>query len=167
MTRLLPLLTLLGHSALANVTFPGDVQTKYSLDGAPLCNLCHSNGFGGAGTADTRFAVAAQARGLTSNPSSLNAALDRLEADAVDSDGDCVNDIAELIAGTNPNVADNSCGGDDGGTGGGTGGGGGTGTGGGTPQPPPPLQFGCGSEVVPGLLFGASLLLLSRRRWRR
>jgi hypothetical protein len=141
--------------ALASATYPGEIQTKYGLANIPsqLCTLCHP-GATGTGTATTRFAVALQARGLVgSSPASLNMALDRLATDMVDSDGDGVTDVAELMAGTNPNVAEAS--GMDGGTGGGGGGG---------SLVVPDLKYGCGADVTPGLLLLGALIPLLRRR---
>ena len=145
---------LTASAVFASDYYPSTIQAKYSLGSPPAqsCSLCHSNGITGSGTVNTPIGKALRARGLVSNnDASLKTALDKLATDAVDSDGDTVTDVAELMAGTNPNVAE---GGTDGGTGGG---GGGTTT-------VPNLRFGCGAEVVPGLLIVALLPILRRRR---
>ncbi len=162
MYRVSLLLLVIAAPAFATDTFPATIQTKYGLADLPpeLCALCHTNGITGTGTVNTPFGRAVRMRGLLPNDAaSLNAALDALAADAVDSDNDGVTDVAELMAGTSPNVANAMP--TDGGTGGGTGGGGG-----GVIVIPPP-KFGCGAAVVPGLLFFAALLPLLRSRKRK
>jgi hypothetical protein len=147
---------LFASTALASADYPGEIMTKYGLSGLPpqLCSLCHPNGSGGTGTATAPMAIALQARGLTSgSAASLAMALDRLEADMVDSDGDGVIDVQELKNGTDPNKKDVA-------TDGGTGGGGGT-------TVIPALTYGCGANVAPELLFLLLLAPLARRRSRR
>jgi len=149
-------LLLLAAPAWASDTFPAAIQNKYGLGMQPpeLCALCHTNGITGLGTVNTPFGKAVRMHGaVAGDTAALNAALDAMAADATDSDADGVTDVAELMAGTSPNVGS--------GTGGGAGGGGG----GGTVLPPP--RYGCGAEVVPGLLFVAGLLPLLRSRRRR
>lgn len=148
------LLLLVAAPAWATDTFPATIQNKYSLPALPgeLCSLCHTNGITGAGTVNTPFGRALRMRGLLPNDTaSLNAALDALATEAVDSDGDGITDVAELMADTSPNVPNM-------GTGGGSGGGGGS-----TIVVPPP-RFGCGASVVPELIFLAALVPLLRRR---
>lgn len=54
----------------------------------------------------TPFGTAMRSRGLTAyDDASVRTALDALEAEHKDSDGDGTPDIAELRAGTNPNAA--------------------------------------------------------------
>lgn len=151
------LFVLVAAPAWATDQFPGVIQTRYSLAAAPACNLCHTNGITAVGTVTTPFGAALRAKGLVANDvASLNTALDALTTGMVDSDGDGVTDVAELMAGTDPNVGAAS---GDGGTGGGTGGGGGNTVG--------PLQYGCGASVVPELLAFGLLVPLLRRRARR
>jgi uncharacterized protein (TIGR03382 family) len=91
-------------SALATSNFPGAVRAKLALTYDPECSLCHSNGITGRGTVTTPFGKAMLARGLAaSDETALNAALDKMAADKVDSDLDGTSDIDELKAGTNPN----------------------------------------------------------------
>ncbi|MFT3710601.1 MAG: thrombospondin type 3 repeat-containing protein [Archangium sp.] len=147
---------LFASTAFASADYPGEIMTKYGLSGLPpqLCSLCHPNGSGGTGTATAPMAIALQSRGLTSgNAASLRMALDRLEADMVDSDGDGVIDVEELKAGTDPNKKDVV-------TDGGTGGGGGT-------TVIPALKYGCGANISPELFFLVLLAPLARRRLRR
>jgi hypothetical protein len=154
------LLLLVASPAFATDTFPATIQAKYgTADLHPeLCALCHTNGITGSGTVNTPFGRAMRMHGLMPNDvASLQAALDALAMEAVDSDGDGATDVAELMANTSPNVRNAMMGG---GPGGGEGGGGGS-----TIVVPPP-RFGCGAEVVPGLLFFAALLPLLRRRTR-
>lgn len=154
------LLLLTALPAWATDTFPSTIQSKYSLGDLPpeLCALCHTNGITGSGTVNTPFGRALRMRGLQpSDETSLRAALDALAAESVDSDGDGVTDVAELMAGTSPNIAQAMA---DGGMGGGGGGGGGT-----VVHPPP--RFGCGAAVVPELLFFAAFVPLLRSRKRK
>ena len=145
-------LLLLALPAWATDAFPGAIQARYMLADLPpeQCALCHVNGIIGVGTVNTPFGKAMRARGLVPYEiATLNAALDAMAAQSVDSDGDGVTDVAELMAGTSPNVAQ------------GTGGGGG----GNVALPPP--RFGCGASVVPGLMFLTALLPLLRSRRKK
>lgn len=157
MSRTSLLLLLLAVPAWASDTFPPAIMNKYGLAEMPpeLCALCHTNGITGLGTVNTPFGKAVRMHGLVAgDTASLNAALDAMATENVDSDGDGVTDVAELMAGTSPNVSAAP-------TGGGAGGGGG----GGTVLPPP--RYGCGASVVPGLLFFGALVPLLRSRRRR
>lgn len=160
------LLLLAAAPAFATDTFPATIQNKYTLGDLPpeLCALCHTNGITGSGTVNTLFGRALRMRGLMPNDAaSLNAALDALATEAVDSDGDGVTDVAELMAARSPNVRQAATGG---GAGGGTGAGGGGGGGGDVIVIPPP-RFGCGASVVPELLFFAAFVPLLRKRRRK
>ncbi|MBL8911351.1 MAG: hypothetical protein JNM17_11720 [Archangium sp.] len=149
---------LFAFTALASPDYPGEIQTHLGLANIPpqSCTLCHP-GATGSGTATSPFARALQMNGLTSgNAASLRAALDAMETAGTDSDGDGVGDVAELRAGTNPNVADQM-----------TGTGGGAGGGGGSTVVLPPLTYGCGADVSPGLFVLVALVPLIRRRFAR
>lgn len=158
MLRTLLMVSVVAAPAFASDPYLGFIQTKYTLGAPPpqSCALCHTNGVTGFGTVNTLFGTAMRARGLTggANTASVGTALDKLAADAFDGDGDGVTDVAELMAGTNPNTFDGTA------TDGGTGGGGGTTT------EVPALKYGCGAAVVPELLLLAALLPLLRRRAR-
>jgi hypothetical protein len=160
MLRTFSFVVLMASTAFASGQFPGLIQTKYGLAASPpqSCSLCHVNGITAVGTVNTPIGTALRARGLMLlSDSSLMTALDQLAADAVDSDKDGVTDVAELMAGTNPNVADQSQ--TDGGTGGGNDG---TGGGGGS-MVPPAVRYGCGAQVMQQLLLLAGLVPLFRR----
>ena len=149
-------LLLLAAPAWATDAFPGAIQSKYMLADLPpeLCALCHVNGITGVGTVNTPFGKSMRMNGLLPNDTaSLNAALDALAAASVDSDRDGMTDVAELMAGRSPNVAQ-------------SGSGGGSGGGGGSLFVPPP-RFGCGASVVPALFFLAGLLPLLRSRRKK
>jgi len=93
-----------GSPAAAISRFPRSIRSHVPLGYEPPCRLCHIQGTTGPGSVQTPFGVSMHARGLTSDDSTLNPALDALRADNVDSDGDGVPDVAELIANTDPNT---------------------------------------------------------------
>jgi hypothetical protein len=155
-------LVLLASPAWATSEFPTAIKSHLGLSATPpeSCGLCHRNNVLGAGTVTTPFGTSMRMRGLMPNDNaSLTTALNRMDTDRVDSDGDTVTDIAELRAGTSPNVAQSPDGGAGGGTGEGTGGGGG--------ETVPDVRFGCGANAVPGGSALAALLMVSRLRRRR
>ena len=130
--------------ALASASYPADIQTDLTLSGPPpqSCALCHSNGITGMGTVNTPFGRSARAHGLVAqDDAKLKSVLAAMKADGTDSDGDGVPDIAELIAGTDPNVNGNA-------------------------ELAEPLRYGCGAQAVPGALLGLIGWLWSRRRGR-
>lgn len=157
MFRVSLVLLMISAPAWATDAFPAAIQTKLGLADLPpdLCSLCHTNGVTGTGTVNTPFGKAMRMNGLLPNDTaSLNAALDALAAANIDSDGDGITDVAELMAGTSPNVANSGMGGGAGGGGGGV-------------VELPPVKFGCGGTVVPEVLFLASLIPLLRSRRRK
>jgi hypothetical protein len=95
--------------AAASATFPEALRKKLGLaqiaGPPPGCRLCHKDDLGGLKTASKPFARSLlKAGAMGANVPSLLAALDALESQNTDSDGDGVGDIAELKAGTDPNV---------------------------------------------------------------
>ena len=98
------LLLLGASSAHATSNFPAAVQAKLALTYTPQCSLCHLNGVTGRGTVTTLFGRAMLARGAAaSDETALNAALDKMAADNVDSDANGETDIDALKAGHDPN----------------------------------------------------------------
>jgi hypothetical protein len=89
--------------ARATPNFPPAIQSYLPTPSAPACEICHV-GPQQLGTVRTAFGTAMRARGLVAfDETSLRAALDKMAADKVDSDGDGVTDIDALKAGTDPN----------------------------------------------------------------
>jgi hypothetical protein len=96
-------LVLVPSLAHATPNFPGTVQAHLGLAAAPPCTLCHQ-GPTQRGTVTTPFGRTARSRGLVAyDEASLATALDAMEAEGKDSDGDGTSDIRELRDGTDPN----------------------------------------------------------------
>ncbi|MEP7126749.1 MAG: hypothetical protein ABJE95_37815 [Byssovorax sp.] len=145
---------LFAGAASASPNYPDTVKSHLSLGSAPECALCHSGGMTGLGTVNTLFGTTARTKyNLTPGDTALlTSVLDKMKADGVDSDGDMVGDIDELIAGTDPNVA-----------------------GGGKVVAKPDLTYGCAATVAPGgpipssgaalgLALVAAIAVVRRRR---
>jgi hypothetical protein len=150
------LLAIFARPASASTTFPGALRSKLGLaqiaGPGPGCQLCHQNDVGGLKTATKPLARSLlKAGAMGGSVPSLLAALDLIESQNTDSDHDGTADIAELQAGTDPNVAEA-----------------GTPTGEDIPLP----ETGCAfarPTTIPGAWapFIAALLLLARRSRRR
>jgi hypothetical protein len=143
--RLILLCSLLATAAWASPTFPSVIHTHLALSADPACALCHTNGITGFGTVTTPFGLTVHLTygAQSENEPSLIAALNKMADAGVDSDGDGVSDIAELKAGTDPNVSSTST----------------TPTLGG-------LKYGCGADVVPSLAAVLGVLVFAARRRR-
>lgn len=94
--------------AYASPDYPGALRSTLDLTHDPPCTLCHSPSDGGSGPVTTPFGAALVKRGLGGHgdTTSLDAAIARLRADSVDSDGDGARDLDELAWGGDPNAPD-------------------------------------------------------------
>jgi hypothetical protein len=161
------------RSAFATPNFPPAIQQDLSLAAPPDCSICHTDGdTGGKGTANEPFAVNMRSRGLVEfDTTSLQTALNAMEAQHVDSAGDCLDDIDELKAGRDPNLPDPAGACADAGVEAGA-----PGAPTETPSGPAPPTYGCIGSIAPhrapeglgeyGAALVAALLLLRRRRIR-
>jgi hypothetical protein len=134
--------------AAATSSFPSDIKSELNAPSVPSCALCHATAAGG-GPVTQPFGQSMMARGLRGgNKSSLSTALQALEAEGTDSDGDGLGDVEELRMGLDPNFD-----GDAGSV---------------------PPQFGCGARVAPrapndwwsmvaGCLMAVALAMRRRR----
>jgi hypothetical protein len=98
----------LAPKVLASQIYPEAIAAQLGSPCPPLCTLCHDTVAGGFATANRPFGIRVRTRpyGLVSGDlDQLRDVLTRLEADATDVDGDGMTDIAELRAGSDPNVA--------------------------------------------------------------
>lgn len=92
--------------AVASDEYPAALRTATGAPCPPPCTVCHLTMNGGAGTAVKPFADAMIEEGLDGEDESLvKSAAAKLKAAPEDSDGDGMDDIAELAAGRDPNVA--------------------------------------------------------------
>lgn len=88
--------------AHAMPTFPDEIQAHLQLSSPPSCNLCHGSVTGG-GPVSQPFGQAMLAAGLNvTGGSTLTEALDQMDAEDTDSNGDNVPDIDSLRAGREP-----------------------------------------------------------------
>lgn len=90
--------------AQAMPTFPEEIQAHLGLESPPSCNLCHGSVTGG-GPVSQPFGQAMLAAGLNvTGGSSLTKALDQLDAEETDSNGDNIPDIDSLRGGVEPSA---------------------------------------------------------------
>jgi Bacterial TSP3 repeat len=91
--------------AHASPAYPVAVQADLKLTETPRCTLCHTTDLGGKGTISSYFGRTLLRDGAQGNDDigALKAALEMMESEQTDSDGDGVSDIDELRAGTDPN----------------------------------------------------------------
>ncbi|MEI7892479.1 MAG: hypothetical protein WCI05_05280 [Myxococcales bacterium] len=95
---------LFGSLAGATPSFPSVTQCYLALSYTPACTLCHV-GAEQRGTVTTPFGRSMIDRGLVANDeASLKHALDRMQSERVDSNGDGLADIDALRAGKDPNA---------------------------------------------------------------
>ncbi len=101
----------LAPPAAASASFPQQLRQGLGATELPYgplgCQLCHQDDAGGYRTATKPFGRAVLAAGtMGGSVPSLLAALSTLDAAGTDSDNDGTGDIAELRAGTDPNLAE-------------------------------------------------------------
>jgi hypothetical protein len=111
--------TALARPAVAVRRFPEGIRSYFQSRGAdagadgavggmlsytPPCRLCHIQGTTGAGSVQTPFGISMLARGLTQDESTLIPALTAMDTQKVDSDGDGVDDITEILEDRDPNT---------------------------------------------------------------
>lgn len=92
--------------AAAIPDFPGELQERAEMPCAPQCTLCHRDNNGGIGTLQGAFIETldeAQVLDID-DPASVQAAVDFLASNAIDSDGDGALDLDELKDGQNPSL---------------------------------------------------------------
>ena len=84
--------------AAASSRFPAVIQASLGLDAEPPCTLCHQTDRGGENTTTQPFGRTMQEFGaVKKNDSALIRALQQVDAEGIDSDGDCIPDIDELV----------------------------------------------------------------------
>ena len=101
------------RAASASEGYPAALKDDLQLPNPPACTVCHEASADPVGPADTLFAKAMETRGLVGggDVASLAAAVEKMRADEVDSDGDGAEDLDELYWGGDPNKADVPAGG--------------------------------------------------------
>jgi hypothetical protein len=99
--------TAFAHGADASPTFPPAIKSDLSLSydlGTTHCVICHQTNSGGIGTVVHPFGLAMKAAGLhLEDLTSLQNALNTLDANKTDSDCDGTPDIEQIKMGRDPN----------------------------------------------------------------
>ena len=83
--------------------FPAAIQAHLDLNYTPPCSFCHATPQGG-GAVVTAFGQSMLKAGLTTDVSTVDPALDKLNADHTDSDGDGTPDIQQIEQNLDPNT---------------------------------------------------------------
>jgi hypothetical protein len=94
----------LAHAAQAKEQFRDAIATELHAPQKPPCSICHLGGKTSGATVFTPFAWTMRAYGMSDSASSVRSAIQAVEAEKVDSDGDGVPDFQEIVDGTNPNA---------------------------------------------------------------
>lgn len=82
------------------------LRDELMLPSRPECSVCHLGDVTTYDSVRTPFGLALRARGVTAEDgAALRRALGILAEEQIDSDGDGVDDVAELQSGTDPNLA--------------------------------------------------------------
>ncbi|HMI87518.1 MAG TPA: hypothetical protein VK550_25700 [Polyangiaceae bacterium] len=96
----------LAPAARASDPFPDTIKMQLNLSEAPPCTYCHQTLIGGLMTVTKPFGRTVQKYGVhLQDVAALRNAIMQMQVNGDDSDGDGVGDIAELLQGTDPNVA--------------------------------------------------------------
>lgn len=89
--------------ARAEPSFPETIQAHLNLNYTPSCTFCHATPQGG-GLVVTLFGQSMLKAGLTTDVSTVDPALDKLDADHTDSDGNGTPDIQQIEEGFDPST---------------------------------------------------------------
>lgn len=107
------LILTLPSTTWASANFPKEVKDQFAMSAEPACVLCHASEEGGDKTVVTPFGRSLLQAGALGDAdvASLRRALETMDQQGIDSDGDGAPDTYELEQGSDPNVADVGSGG--------------------------------------------------------